>query len=212
MAFDFTSRPPRPRKDDRLFRCDLPCESDNVRLCCDPDAYKIGYRRAAEHVVQYVLGHPRESGSLTLPFLFLYRHHVELALKRIIYCTPGLLRRDLTKSELAHLEHHDLCQLWHDLEPILASIFEAVNWKKPKAEDLDGIREYVRQLAGVDPFSTRFRYWKSKGGNSSLPATLPDFNIRHFSEMMGRLADFLEALDTATTAVSEMLEELDNAH
>ena len=212
MAFDFKSVPPRPRKGDRLFRCDLPGESDNVRLHCDPAAYTLGYRRAAEHLVQHVLAHPRESGSLTIPILFLYRHHVELSLKRIIYCTPGLLRRDLTKSEQTHLEQHDLCQLWHDLEPILAGIFEAVNWEKPKAPDLDGIREYVRQLARVDPFSTSFRYWKTKSGSSSLPASLSDFNIRHFSEMMGRLADFVEALDTATTAASEMLDDLDNAY
>jgi hypothetical protein len=212
IAFDFKSRPPRPRKGDRLFRCDLPGEPDNARLRCDPDAYTIGYRRAAEHLVQYVLAHQRESGSLAYPIVFLYRHHIELALKRIIYCTPGVLRRDLTKSEQDHLRDHDLCQLWHDLEPIFASICEAVNWEKPKAADLEGIREYVRQLSAVDPLSTSFRYWKSKTGNPSLPASLHSFNIRHFSEMMGRLADFIEALDTATTAASEMLDDLDNAH
>jgi hypothetical protein len=212
MAFDFKSGPPRPRKDDRLFLCDLPDEPDNVRLRCDPDSYTVGYRRAAEHLVQYVLAHQREAGTLAYPIVFLYRHHIELALKRIIYCTPGVLRRDLTKSEKDHLRDHDLCQLWHDLEPIFASICEAVSWKKPKAADLEGVREYIRQLSVVDPFSTSFRYWKSKRGNPSLQATPYSFNIRHFSEMMGRLADFLEALDTATTAADEMLSNLDNAH
>lgn len=134
------------------------------------------------------------------------------AAKRIIYCTPGVLRRDLTKSEQDHLRNHDLCQLWHDLEPIFASVCKAVNWEKPKAADLEGIREYVRQLSAVDPLSTSFRYWKSKAGDPSLPASLQSFNIRHFSEMIGRLADFIEALDTATTAASEMLDDLDNAY
>lgn len=212
MAFDFNSRPPRPRNVDRLFRCDLPCEHGNARLLSDPDAYTIGYRRAAEHLVQYVLAHQGEPGSLVYPIVFLYRHHVELALKRIIYWAPGILRRDLTKPEQDHLRAHDLRQLWHDLEPIFASICEAVNWGKPKVADLEGIREYVRQLSEVDPLSTSFRYWKSKAGNPSWPASLHSFNIRHFSEMMSRLTDFVDGLATAAAAAGGMLDDLDNAN
>jgi len=76
---------------------------------------------------------------------------------------------------------------------------------------LEGVREYVRQLSAIDPTSTNFRYWKSKDGNPSLPDGLRSFNIRHFSEMMSRLADFIEALGTATAAAGEMRDDCDDA-
>jgi hypothetical protein len=56
-----------------------------------------------------------------------------------------------------------------------------------------------------------FRYWKSKKDQPALPANLGTFNIRHFAEAMGRLADFLEGLDTATSAAGEMIDGLDSA-
>jgi hypothetical protein len=213
MAFDFTSRPPRPRKGDSLFRSQLPDERGGyARLGSDPDAYTLGYRRAAEQLSRYALANQRECNSLAYPIVFLYRHHIELALKRIIYCVPWVLRRDLTDQEKKNLGSHRLDLLWADLEPIFESICDSVNWSKPEADDLEGIREYVSQLSAVDPLSMNFRYWKSKKGAPSLPDSLNSFNLRHFSEMIGRLADFIEALDTATTAVGEMRGDLDEAY
>ena len=212
MAFDFTSRPLRPRKADRLFGPDLPDESgDHAHLGSDPDAYTLGYRRAAEHLSTYALANPRECGQLAYPIVFLYRHHIELALKRIIYWVPWTLKRDLTEQEKKNLGNHKLDRLWGDLEPIFGSVCQAVGWSKPSVVDLEGVREYVRQLSAIDPTSTNFRYWKSKDGNPSLPDGLRSFNIRHFSEMMSRLADFIEALGTATAAAGEMRDDYDDA-
>jgi hypothetical protein len=213
MAFDFTSRPPRPRKGDNLFKHDLPDElGGHTRLGSNPKAYTLGYRRAAEQLSRYALANQRECSSLAYPIVFLYRHHIELALKRIIYCIPAVLRRNLTDQEKKNLGNHRLDLIWADLEPIFESICEAVNWGKPEADDLEGIRDYVSQISAVDPLSMNFRYWKSKKGEPSLPDSLNSFNIRHFSEMMGRLADFIEALDTATTAAGEMRDDLDEAY
>ncbi len=212
MAFDFTSRPPRPRKGDRLFRSDLTDQPGNTLLRPDPDAYTVGYRCAAECLAEYALMHEREGMRLAYPIVFLYRHHIELALKRIIYSIPGVLKRELTELERRHLGEHRLDHLWSDLEPMFADICEAVNWSKPEIDDLQGVSEYIRQLSEVDPDSMSFRYWKSKRNQPTLTPSLSSFNICHFSEMMGRLADFIEALDTATTAVGEMLDDLDSWH
>ena len=139
MAFDFTSRPLRPRKADRLFGPDLPDESgDHAHLGSDPDAYTLGYRRAAEHLSTYALANPRECGQLAYPIVFLYRHHIELALKRIIYWVPWALKRDLTEQEKKNLGNHKLDRLWGDLEPIFGSVCQAVGWSKPSVVDLEG--------------------------------------------------------------------------
>lgn len=213
MAFDFKSGQVRPRKGDLLFLSDLQGNPGNVQLGSNPDAYTLGYRRAAEHLVQDILMNQREGDYLVYPIVFLYRHHIELAMKRIISCVPWVLRRDLTVHEKSHLTRdHRLEILWCDLEPIFASICEAVNWKRPKAADLLGVRDYIRQLSEVDPSSASFRYWKTTDGKRSLPEGLRSFNIRHFSEMMGRFANFIEALDVATTAVGEMRDDFDDAY
>jgi hypothetical protein len=65
MAFDFKSGRPRLRKGDCLFRSDLPDEvGGNIYLRSNPDAYTLGYRRAAVQLSQYVLAHQRECDSL----------------------------------------------------------------------------------------------------------------------------------------------------
>ena len=94
MAFDFKSRPQRPRKGDRLFPSDLTNQPGNTLLRPDPDTYTVGYRRAAECLAEYALTHEREGRTLVDPIVFLYRHHIELALKRILYCVPGILARE----------------------------------------------------------------------------------------------------------------------
>lgn len=213
MAFDFKSGRPRLRKGDQLFQSDLSDPTGNVRLGSRPDAYTLGYRRSAEHLVQDILANQREGDYLVYPVVFLYRHHIELALKRIISCVPWALKRDLTVHEKSHLtRNHRLEIIWGDLEPIFADICEAVNWSKPEAGDLEGVRDYIRQLSEVDPSSQSFRYWKTTDGKSSLPEGFRSFNIRHFSELMGRFADFIEALDAATTAAGEMRDDFEDAY
>jgi hypothetical protein len=157
------------------------------------------------------LANQQELSTLAYPIAFLYRHHIELALKRIIQSVPGVLGRELTDHERGHLGSHKLDLLWQDLEPIFGEICRAVGWEKPEKADLEGTREYIRQLSAVDPSSENFRYWKSRDGAPSLPS-LDTFSIPHFSEMMERLADFIEALDTATAAADQMLDDLNSAY
>jgi hypothetical protein len=206
MPFSLASRPPRPRKSDDLFRSNPPNEFDQRPLDCSPTAYTHGYRQAAEHLVQTVLANRREGDFLIYPIVFLYRHHLELALKRIIDCVPWILKRDLTDCEKKHLGGHKLDLLWNDLEPIFVAVCEAVNWNKPDLADLEGARHYFGQLTTLDPYSMSFRYWKTKDGKPALPTSLNSLEIHHFSQMMGRLADFIEGLDAATTAAGEMLD------
>ena len=46
--------------------------------------YAAGYRRAAELLIEHIDTKGRDQDVLVYPVVFLYRHHVELALKRII--------------------------------------------------------------------------------------------------------------------------------
>jgi hypothetical protein len=212
MPFHLASRPPRPRKSDSLFQSSSPEDFGTRPLDRSPIAYTYGYRKGAEHLAQSALANRREGDFLVYPIVFLYRHHLELMLKRIVYGAPSILKRDLTDKERMHLQDHRLDLLWGDIEPIFTEICEAVNWNKPEQADLEGARHYFQQLTLIDPSSMNFRYWKTKDGKSALPTSLDSLNIQHFSEMMCRLADFIEGLDAASTAAGQMLDDLDSPY
>lgn len=165
-----------PSKGDRLFRDDLPDWSNNASLnirshgC--PIAYMEGYRLGAEQLVRHVVEYGLDKNYLVYPIIFLYRHHLELALKRIIRRAPRLLHREFTESEKGHLDRHRLDFLWQDLKPMFTEIYDAVGWGKPEAADVEGVDNYIRQLSALDPDSYSFRYAHSKRGHRSISAKI----------------------------------------
>jgi hypothetical protein len=213
MAVIEFNTPIPPRKGDHLFRGDLPDWPNNARLDIGSEgaslAYMKGYQRGAELLVQHVTEHHLDKNVLVYPIVFLYRHHLELALKRIIRRSPRLLNRELTQNEIDHLERHRLNVLWDDLKPMFTEIFEAVGWNKPETADVEGVDDYVRQLSAVDLDSFSFRYPHSKKGERSLPEDLKHVNLRHFVELMSRIASYIDGIDTATSAVEGWRDDME---
>jgi hypothetical protein len=198
---------PRPRKGDRLFRSDLP---DSKNLACSTyfldsgqTAYKEGYRQAAQLLVQHVVKTGESRDFLVYPIVFLYRHHIELALKRVIRRYPELLDRELTPNEQTHLGGHRLDFLWQDLKPMFTAISEAVAWNEQDPDDIEGADDYFRQLSVLDRDSFSFRYPHSKTGERSLPEDLK-IDIGHFAETIERLLQYIDDIDTATSVVEVM--------
>lgn len=69
--------------------------------------YTEGYRLAAELLTNHVESQNRNHDFLVYPICYLYRHHLELQIKQIIYVG----RRLLDKSG-GHPTHHKLSDLW----------------------------------------------------------------------------------------------------
>ena len=153
--------------------------------------------------------HNRDQDYLVYPVIFLYRHHVELALKNSIRRIPYLINRELTEPEQQHLGRHRLDLLWQDLKPMLTDVSEEAGWEVLPVADVEGIDSYIRQLTELDPDSFAFRYTRSKSGTPSLPPDLKLINLRHFAEIMERLADYLDAFDSATLHLEETKAEME---
>ena len=175
----------------------------------DEFAYREGYRRGAQTLVRAVQEAQSDQDFLVYPIVFLYRHHVELALKRIIRQTPYLIERPLTKLENDHLEQHRLDLLWEDFKPMAAAICKAAGWDELPAEDVEGIGDYIHQLCEVDPRSYSLRYAHSKKGDPSLPKELTHINLRHFGELMERLANYLDGLEAGAGHLEDLKQELE---
>ncbi|MGO9403844.1 MAG: hypothetical protein ACLPVW_10300 [Terriglobales bacterium] len=210
---DKMARPAVPRKGDQLFRGDLRDWMNNACLNVmgngDAYAYKAGYRRGAEVLIGYVGESARDQDFLVYPIIFLYRHHVELMLKRIIRRAPYLIDGSLREKEKQHLDRHRLDLLWEDLKLMLPAVCKAAGWSEIDDADIEGIGHYIRQLCELDADSFSFRYAHSKKGDPSLPTNLKNINLRHFGELMGWLADYLYGLDEAISWLAETKSEME---
>lgn len=177
MADDEELETPRPpRKDDVLFRDGLPDWGNNACLNVGGEhnehGYTEGYRRGARLLVEYVIEHQKDQDYLVYPVIFLYRHHVELALKNIILRTGYVIDHLFSDAAKQHLGKHRLDLLWQDLKPMLAELADKAGWEPLAATDVEGIDSYIRQLSKLDPDSFAFRYTRSKKGAPSLPTEL----------------------------------------
>ena len=209
MALDGYKAPPPPRKGDKLFRGDLRDWKSNACLRVgDEYAYREGYRRGAQILVRTIEETQCDQDFLVYPIVFLYRHHVELVLKRVIEQAPYLIERPLTKAENDHLEKHRLSLLWGDFRPMAAAISELAGWNALPPEDIEGIGDYIRQIDEVDPGSYSLRYALSKKGDPSLPEELTHINLRHFGDLMERLANYLYGLEAAMSDLRDQKQEM----
>jgi hypothetical protein len=199
----FATSPP-PRKGDLLFRDDLPDGHNNACLNVssgnDRAAYLEGYRRGARFLVGHVVEERHDQDFLVYPIIFLYRHHIELALKNMILQCPYLIGRQLNKQEEENLKQHKLKWLWRDLKPMLRALCQA-HAPLPEA-DVEGIDDYIEQLTAMDADSFAFRYAHTKGDEPSLPG-VKQINLRHFAVTIERLADYFDGLDAALYSLVE---------
>ncbi len=208
-----SSLPPPPRKGDKLFD-GTPSDWHNnacISYWHDEDgyAYTEGYRRAALRLVEHVNNTGRDQDVLVCPIVFLYRHHIELVLKRIMVGANVILGRELNEVEKKHLGMHRLDLLWQDVKGVIAAFAEKMDWKQLPTEELDGVDDYIYQLVSIDPHSYSFRYATSKKGARSLPKNMKNINLRHFADLMERLASFLDGIDLSTRHVIEAEAELE---
>jgi hypothetical protein len=74
------------------------------------------------------------------------------------------------------------------------------------------VDNYIAQLIAFDRTSFSFRYPASKKGMSTLPKDFKDFNLRHFAQLMERLAHHLEEIDDATLDVVDAMDEAESPY
>jgi len=212
-----------PKKGDPV----LPSPAPLDRYGGNPaDACAFGYRRAACILAERAFERGDEV-FLLYPVVFLYRHHVELMLKSIIYAfdhpsvrlntrEPALNeadRQNLSKGKKAH----SLQWLWGRLLPAVKALGNDIH----HSETVEGISFYIQQLNEIDPGSVSFRYTtaitetRAKLKKAQKPGA--EVSVQTFAEAMERLANYLDGLDGYAGAIIEAHDEMiaeahDNAY
>ena len=184
------------REDSELFKSD----SDWIFNACLnylPDhlhTYIVGYKHAADILVEYVCENQSDQDILVYPIAFLYRHHLELQLKFIISKGSILLGEDKQPPAT-----HKLDDLWEKCKAIIEKL------SPEDGPDLAEIENIIDELTKFDPYSTAFRYPKNKQGKSSLYG-VNRINLRLLSEIIEKVSI---PLDGVITYIVECLQEIE---
>ena len=187
-----------PRKEDTLFKPTDAHTSAPLNYGVNPDfLYCEGYLRAARILANYACNQPYDRDVLVFPIAFLYRHHVELALKDLVR-----IAGELSSRKALATGHHFLGDLWTELKRILEDIGEA-----PSKSEVEGVDAYIGQLEKIDKISETFRYATTKKRQVHLQG-VDSIDIRSLAESMERLAGYLGGISARLDILSDHKAEM----
>ncbi len=186
------------RKEDTLFKSTDSHTEAQLNYRVRPDfLYCEGYLKAARILANYACNQPHDKDILIFPIAFLYRHHVELALKDLVR-----VAEDLRSSNAHATGHHFLGTLWAELKTVLENIGEA-----PSKSEADSADAYIDQLERIDKKSETFRYATTKVGQLHLQG-VNSIDIRSLAESMERLAGYLGGIGARLDILSDHKAEM----
>ena len=153
----------------------------------------IGFREAAALLAEAVAArgqHEPELDVLAYPFLFCWRHYLELELKQLIRSARGLLGEQPDPKEKPH---HRLGGLWTTCRQLLERI------DSRNSVDYDNAGRLIFELDALDPDGQHLRYAWTRATKKDPPTpTLPSvdkLSIDRIHAALTGLAVFLEAAE-----------------
>ncbi len=160
----------------------------------DINAYAIGYRQAADFLVERVSQERRYQDTLVYPIAFLYRQYLGLRLKQLVHLSKILLDHPRAERNL----HHGILKLWQEYRGILEELHPG-----EYADDFDKIEVRVAEFDYIDPSSIAFRYPTNKEGDPSLDG-LSHINVRKLAGALGEIPLILEG---AASELDKLLQD-----
>lgn len=153
-------------------------------------AFEYGYRLAAEKLATgFEKLDTRSKDTLIFPIIFLYRQHIELALKGIIMELDHLLG-NARKDKI--LESHKILNLWDEVEKLYSQfisknslhlIFTPLKSTKERAVIID--------FNKLDEDSFSFRYATDKQGNELL-SSVDYISLNNFQIQISIVLQYLD--------------------
>lgn len=157
------------------------------------ELYTIGYKEAADNLIDKVFSERYMQNALVYPICFLYRQYIELRLKEII--RSG---RILLDEGTGFPQHHRINKLWETAKEIIKKVFS----DEKEHPDLSLIEHVISEYSKIDPDSFSFRYPFDKSGKNILEG-INYINLRHLSEYIDK---FGEAIDNISFVISVSLD------
>jgi hypothetical protein len=186
LDLEFTL-PPWPQTGDKLF---VPGHGRKVAYLggfgTDFSRYAIGYKDAADALIDRTFEKDSGADLQFYPIAFLYRQYLELRLKQLLI-SGGHLVYD--ESKLTH--GHDLRRHWAEVRKILESV-----WPATHTEEMDALGRCIEELCQLDAKSMSFRYPVDKEGQPTLLG-LDRVDLENLKRVMDRISSLLDASSDA---------------
>lgn len=150
--------------------------------------YIMGYKDAADILIEDAIHSDSNMklDTLIFPVLFLYRHSIELYLKRIYL---ELFDENLNeKKTFLKKRGHNLLAVWEKVRIII----ERYSMEEEK-KDIPIAEEYIKQINQIDENSFNFRYPITKD-LKSIHSESQIINLPNLKERMNEILIFLEAI------------------
>ena len=160
------------------------------------DLYAMGYRIAADVILDHVRETHADQDGLIFPFLFMWRHHLELTLKGIGRQAAQILGQDWTPPI-----KHDLTRLLDAVRGMVDACFADYSTKLPQV-DATGMGDALAAIGRIDGKSMAFRYPEDRDGHPYL-AEATHINFEVVSTHMTSIADSLEFIQTVLDLIEE---------
>lgn len=196
---------PWPNPADQLF---VQGEGDdawrnNARLMHDWgdrwSTYAIGYKKAADIVVDQVKNGSGYQDFLLYPVMFLYRHYLELAIKNLIFMSWNLLHIEPDDD----LGGHDLKRYWSKCDALLQQISPG-----DSIQALRDVGRLIDQFSKHDPTSMAFRYPVSLPNKAKeRKRTLQQLDVVDLHNVQQVIANISVLLDGAENQIADYLAE-----
>ncbi len=156
----------------------------------DMHGYVEGYRKAATALYAHASARPTSPDYLVFPLVFLWRQHLELALKDVI--SAG---RELADEPWGFPSGHRLMDLWKVALPYITRCGD------PSAPELAHVEANLREFERIDPGADGFRYPLNRDQTArSMPNVPNTVNLRVLQEGMEALANFFSGVRSELAA------------
>lgn len=146
------------------------------------DIRALGFKRAADILVDTVVKEPGCADEVVYAIGYLYRMYIEVRLKTILEGANEISKTDY---------HHYLDKLWEKVKPIIKKSSQFFD-----DEELEAVEENIQEFLKVDPFSDAFRYSTNKNDEPTL-AEMRAIDLRHLKQVMDSISTALEGSYTA---------------
>lgn len=156
------------------------------------DMQVAGYWEGAGLLLKHVTSASQaDACTLVYPIFFLYRHAIELSLKRIIF--------GMEEPEGGH----DLNKLWKRAEPVINRL--------PKAgirSNQDEARRFIAELSKLDSTSQTFRYPVERGRKAKKTLLQGRFDLTAFGSRAQATGDYLsDVFNACDTEIANQREK-----
>lgn len=151
------------------------------------DSYCIAYKDAADILVQHIESINYRRDDLVYPIMFLYRHFLELVIKKLII-KATVYDQDI-KLPKKFYNLHQLDKLWSICEEyLLKALPDLTDKDKDDFEEIDRI---IKEFCTRDKYSTEFRYSDDKGSGLSIQPNT-QFPITVIREIIWKIYSILD--------------------